>query len=300
MNFMKRLWKHRALAVMALPGFLILFFFDYVAMGGLILAFKNFDYRLGIWDSPWNGLDNFKFLIASKSVFFTITRNTLIYYAIFTVLGMLLEVSLAIAMDQLVFKRIGKVMQSIFVVPAFISFTAVQFIAYAFLSPDKGMINNLFGLSTRWYLEAEYWPMILTIVKVWSSTGYGAVLFMSVLAGIDPGLYESAQIDGAGKWQQIWHITLPFLKPMVTVMLLLSVGGILHSDTGLFYQVTRNSGPLYDTTQVLDSYILNSVFHNSNFGFTAAASFFQSVFGAALILIANMIVRKINPENALF
>ena len=300
MNFMKRLWKHRALAVMALPGFLILFFFDYVAMGGLILAFKNFDYRLGIWDSPWNGLDNFKFLIASKSVFFTITRNTLIYYAIFTVLGMLLEVSLAIAMDQLVFKRIGKVMQSIFVVPAFISFTAVQFIVYAFLSPDKGMINNLFGLSTRWYLEAEYWPMILTIVKMWSSTGYGAVLFMSVLAGIDPGLYESAQIDGAGKWQQIWHITLPFLKPMVTVMLLLSVGGILHSDTGLFYQVTRNSGPLYDTTQVLDSYILNSVFHNSNFGFTAAASFFQSVFGAALILIANMIVRKINPENALF
>ncbi|MBE5846962.1 MAG: sugar ABC transporter permease [Lachnospiraceae bacterium] len=300
MNFMKRLWKHRALAVMALPGFLILFFFDYVAMGGLILAFKNFDYRLGIWNSPWNGLDNFKFLIASKSVFFTITRNTLIYYAIFTVLGMLLEVSLAIAMDQLVFKRIGKVMQSIFVVPAFISFTAVQFIVYAFLSPDKGMINNLFGLSTRWYLEAEYWPMILTIVKMWSSTGYGAVLFLSVLAGIDPGLYESAQIDGAGKWQQIWHITLPFLKPMVTVMLLLSVGGILHSDTGLFYQVTRNSGPLYDTTQVLDSYILNSVFHNSNFGFTAAASFFQSVFGAALILIANMIVRKINPENALF
>ncbi len=300
MNFMKRLWKHRALAVMALPGFLILFFFDYVAMGGLILAFKNFDYRLGIWNSPWNGFDNFKFLIASKSVFFTITRNTLIYYAIFTVLGMLLEVSLAIAMDQLVFKRIGKVMQSIFVVPAFISFTAVQFIVYAFLSPDKGMINNLFGLSTRWYLEAEYWPMILTIVKMWSSTGYGAVLFLSVLAGIDPGLYESAQIDGAGKWQQIWHITLPFLKPMVTVMLLLSVGGILHSDTGLFYQVTRNSGPLYDTTQVLDSYILNSVFHNSNFGFTAAASFFQSVFGAALILIANMIVRKINPENALF
>lgn len=292
--------RFRALILMALPGVLILFFFDYMVMGGLVLAFKNFDYRLGIWSSPWSGIENFRFLIASRSTFFTITRNTLIYYVIFTVTGMILEISLAIAMDQLVFKRIGKVMKSIFVIPVFISFTAVQFIVYAFLSTDMGMINHLFGVSVRWYLEAKYWPVILTIVKLWSGTGYGAVLFMSVLAGIDPGLYEAAQMDGAGKWQQIWHITLPLLKPMVTIMLLLSVGGVLHSDTGLFYQVTRNSGSLYDTTQVLDSYILNAVFHNADFGFTAAASFFQSVVGTMLILLANMAVRRINPDDSLF
>jgi multiple sugar transport system permease protein/putative aldouronate transport system permease protein len=292
--------RFRALILMALPGVLILFFFDYIVMGGLVLAFKNFDYRLGIWSSPWSGIENFRFLIASRSTFFTITRNTLMYYVIFTVTGMILEISLAIAMDQLVFKRIGKVMQSIFVIPVFISFTAVQFIVYAFLSTDMGMINHLFGVSVRWYLEAKYWPVILTIVKLWSGTGYGAVLFMSVLAGIDPGLYEAAQMDGAGKWQQIWHITLPLLKPMVTIMLLLSVGGVLHSDTGLFYQVTRNSGSLYDTTQVLDSYILNAVFHNADFGFTAAASFFQSVVGTMLILLANMAVRRINPDDSLF
>ena len=289
--------RFRALILMALPGVLILFFFDYMVMGGLVLAFKNFDYRLGIWSSPWCGIENFRFLIASRSTFFTITRNTLMYYVIFTVTGMILEISLAIAMDQLVFKRIGKVMQSIFVIPVFISFTAVQFIVYAFLSTDMGMINHLFGVSVRWYLEAKYWPVILTIVKLWSGTGYGAVLFMSVL---DPGLYEAAQMDGAGKWQQIWHITLPLLKPMVTIMLLLSVGGVLHSDTGLFYQVTRNSGSLYDTTQVLDSYILNAVFHNADFGFTAAASFFQSVVGTMLILLANMAVRRINPDDSLF
>lgn len=292
--------RFRALILMALPGVLILFFFDYIVMGGLVLAFKNFDYRLGIWSSPWSGIENFRFLIASRSTFFTITRNTLMYYVIFTVTGMILEISLAIAMDQLVFKRIGKVMQSIFVIPVFISFTAVQFIVYAFLSTDMGMINHLFGVSVRWYLEAKYWPVILTIVKLWSGTGYGAVLFMSVLAGIDPGLYEAAQMDGAGKWQQIWHITLPLLKPMVTIMLLLSVGGVLHSDTGLFYQVTRNSGSLYDTTQVLDSYILNAVFHNADFGFTAAASFFQSVVGTMMILLANMAVRRINPDDSLF
>ena len=292
--------RFRALILMALPGVLILFFFDYMMMGGLVLAFKNYDYRLGIWSSPWCGIENFRFLITSRSTFFTITRNTLMYYVIFTVTGMILEISLAIAMDQLVFKRIGKVMQSIFVIPVFISFTAVQFIVYAFLSTDMGMINHLFGVSVRWYLEAKYWPVILTIVKLWSGTGYGAVLFMSVLAGIDPGLYEAAQMDGAGKWQQIWHITLPLLKPMVTIMLLLSVGGVLHSDTGLFYQVTRNSGSLYDTTQVLDSYILNAVFHNADFGFTAAASFFQSVVGTMLILLANMAVRRINPDDSLF
>lgn len=292
--------RFRALILMALPGVLILFFFDYMVMGGLVLAFKNFDYRLGIWSSPWSGIENFRFLIASRSTFFTITRNTLMYYVIFTVTGMILEISLAIAMDQLVFKRIGKVMKSIFVIPVFISFTAVQFIVYAFLSTDMGMINHLFGVSVRWYLEAKYWPVILTIVKLWSGTGYGAVLFMSVLAGIDPGLYEAARMDGAGKWQQIWHITLPLLKPMVTIMLLLSVGGVLHSDTGLFYQVTRNSGSLYDTTQVLDSYILNAVFHNADFGFTAAASFFQSVVGTMLILLANMAVRRINPDDSLF
>ena len=300
MSFMKIPRRFRALILMALPGVLILFFFDYIVMGGLVLAFKNFDYRLGIWSSPWSGIENFRFLIASRSTFFTITRNTLMYYVIFTVTGMILEISLAIAMDQLVFKRIGKVMQSIFVIPVFISFTAVQFIVYAFLSTDMGMINHLFGVSVRWYLEAKYWPVILTIVKLWSGTGYGAVLFMSVLAGIDPGLYEAAQMDGAGKWQQIWHITLPLLKPMVTIMLLLSVGGVLHSDTGLFYQVTRNSGSLYDTTQVLDSYILNAVFHNADFGFTAAASFFQSVVGTMLILLANMAVRRINPDDSLF
>ena len=300
MAFMKKHRRNRALTVMALPAFLTLFFFDYVVMGGLVLAFKNFDYRLGILKSPWNGLANFKYLIASKSTFFTITRNTLMYYLIFTVVGMILEISLAIAMDQLIFKRISKVMQSILIAPVFISFTAVQFIVYAFLNPDMGLVNNIFNLSTRWYLEAKHWPLILTVVKMWNGTGYGAVLYMSVLAGIDPELYESSQIDGAGKWQQIWHITLPALKSMATVMLLLSAGGILHSDTGLFYQVTRNSGSLYETTQVLDSYILNAVFHSSNYGFTAAASFFQSVVGTILILIANTFVRKTDPDNSLF
>ena len=285
---------------MAMPAFLVFLIFSYIPMTGLVMAFKDFDFKMGVWNSPWNGLDNFKFLLVSKSTFAQITFNTIAYYVIFTVIGMFLEIVLAIAMDQLVFKKLGKVMQCVLIIPIFISFTAVQFIVYAFLSSDTGMINHLFGVSTRWYMEAKYWPIILTIVKIWNGTGYGSVLYMSVLAGIDPQLYEAADIDGANKWQQIKHVTLPSLIPMITVMLLLSVGSIMHSDTGLFYQVTRNSGTLYPTTQVIDSYILNSIFHNSNFGFTAAATFFQSIVGTVLILASNAAVKKVSPDNALF
>ena len=299
-EFFENTWRHRAHMVMALPAFLVLLFFSYVPMAGLCLAFKTFDYSKGLWKSPWCGLANFQFLTASKSTFITMTQNTLLYYLVFTLLGTFLNIVLAIAIDQMVFKRLGKVMQSIMIIPVFISFAAVQFIVYAYLSTSNGMINNIFGITTRWYSEAKYWPTILTIVKIWNSVGYGSVLYMSVLAGISNDLYEAAQIDGANRWQRIFHITLPELVPMITVMLLLSVGGIMHSDTGLFYQVTRNSGTLYSTTQVIDSYVLNAIFKNSNFGFVAATSFFQSIVGTVLILLANFVVRKLEPDNALF
>jgi multiple sugar transport system permease protein/putative aldouronate transport system permease protein len=299
-GFLENTWKHRAHVIMALPAFLILFFIMYVPMAGLVMAFKNFDFSKGIWASPWCGLDNFKFLIASKTTFLSITKNTIMYYVIFTALGTFLNVVLAIAIDQFVFKKAAKVMQTIMIIPVFISYAAVQFIVYAFISTDTGILNNTFNLGIKFYSTASWWPLILTVVKMWNSVGYGSVLYMSVLAGIDTELYEAAQIDGANKWKQIWHITLPALIPMITVMLLLSVGNIMRSDTGLFYQVTRNSGVLYSTTQVIDSYVLNAIFKSSNFGFTAATSFFQSIVGLIMMLFANGMVRKIAPENALF
>ena len=299
-SFLRNTWQNRAHVVMALPVFLILFFIMYVPMAGLVLAFKNFDFKLGIWSSPWCGLDNFKFLIASKSTFFNITKNTILYYILFTAVGTLLNVVLAIAIDQFLFKRVGKTMQTLMIIPVFISYAAVQFIVYAFISTDTGIINHTLGINARFYSTASLWPWVLLIVKIWKDTGYGSVLYMSVLAGIDTALYEAAEIDGANKWQRIWHITIPALVPMITVMLLLSVGNIMRSDTGLFYQVTRNSGILYSTTQVIDSYVLNAILTSANFGFTAATSLFQSVVGLLLMLFANGLVRKIQPENALF
>ena len=285
---------------MALPGFLILFFIMYVPMAGLIMAFKKFDYTLGIFSSPWNGLENFRFLIQSWKTFVTMTRNTVLYYLLFTVVGTVLNVTLAIAIDQMRMKKLAKVSQTLMIIPVFISYAAVQFIVYAFIAKDTGLINKTLGLEISFYSKPAYWPWILLITKIWKDTGYGSVLYMSVLAGIDTSLYEAAEIDGANKWQQIWHITIPSLIPMVTVMLLLSVGNVMRSDTGLFYQVTRGSGILNPTTQVIDSYVLGQIFKSSNFGFPAATSFFQSVIGLLLMLLANYAVRKIEPENALF
>ncbi|SHN50594.1 multiple sugar transport system permease protein [Butyrivibrio hungatei DSM 14810] len=298
--FLHNTWKHRAHVVMALPVFLILFFIMYVPMAGLVMAFKNFNYADGIWKSPWNGIENFKFLLASKATFIQITRNTVLYYLLFTIVGTFLNVTLAIMIDKLVFKKLAKTMQTLMIIPVFISYAAVQFIVYAFISSDTGIINHTFGSSTKFYSAVNLWPIILLVVKIWKDTGYGSVLYMSVLAGIDSELYEAADIDGANSWQKITNITIPSLIPMITVMLLLSVGSVMHSDTGLFYQVTRNSGILYETTQVIDSYVLNAIFKNSNFGFVAATSFFQSIVGLLLMLFANTAVRKIAPENALF
>ena len=275
-------------------------FINYIPMSGLILAFENFDYTKGIFGSPLIGLENFKFLLQSKDVFQRMLGNTLMYYVIFTALGQFLNVVLAIAIDQFAHKRIGKYMQTVMIMPVFVSYAAVQFIVMAYLNSGTGIINNLLGGSIPFYRKPEYWPTILTIVKMWNGVGYGSVLYMSVLAGIDTSLYEAARIDGANKWHEIRHITIPSLIPMITVMLLLSVGGIMHSDTGLFYQVTRHTSALLSTTEVIDSYVLNAISKNSNFGFTAAATFFQSVVGLLLMLFANFLVNRISPENALF
>ena len=299
-EFFRNTWKHRAHVVMALPAFLILLMIMYIPMIGLLMAFEKFDYVGGIFGSEWVGLANFEFLIKSKDTFLTMTRNTVLYYLLFTAVGTVLNVTVAICIDQLAFKKMGKTMQTLMIIPVFISYAAVQFIVFAFIDSRTGLINHLLGTRTRFYSTAGYWPYILLIVKIWKDTGYGSVLYMSVLAGIDTALYEAADIDGANKWQQIKHITIPSLIPMITVMLLLSVGNVMRSDTGLFYQVTRNNGALYSTTQVIDSYVLNQIMGSSNFGFTAAASFFQSVVGLLLMLIANFTVRKIEPEGALF
>ena len=278
--------------------------FNYVPMTGLVLAFKKFNFSQGMYLSPWVGFDNFKVLFQTGDVAQRLFGNTILYYIIFTITGTIGNVMLAIGINEMVFKRTAKYMQSCMILPTFISYIAVSFIVYALLASKTGMINQLIvaggGKSIPFYTKPQYWPLILTLVKIWKGTGYGSVMYLATLAGIDPNMYEAAEIDGANARQKMWYITIPSLIPMIVVMTLLGLGHFMHSDTGLFYQVTRNSGMLYKTTQVLDSYILNNVMNASDFGLTGAVSFFQSTVGCIMVVGTNLIVRRFSPESALF
>ena len=247
-HFFRESFRNRALIIMALPGIILVFMFNYMPMFGISIAFKNFNYGKGILGSPWCGLDNFKMLITNMNVTSRIVRNTLGYYFLFTAVGTVANVALAIALYECVFKRYAKVTQTIMIMPTFISFIAVTYIVNALLNNATGMFNNILksmGKETiNWYLSPQYWPAILTVVNVWKGTGYGSIMYLSALSGMDQEIFEAAQIDGATKGQQIRYITLPMLTGMICILLLLGLGGIMHSNTGLHYQVTKNVGLL--------------------------------------------------------
>ena len=211
---------------------------------------------------------------------------------------------MAIGISELGRKRLGKIFHSCMILPAFITYIAVSFIVTAFLDHDTGLLNQLIkslgGTPVSWYFEAKWWPVILLVVNIWKGSGYGAVMYLSVLTGIDSELYEAASLDGANGGQRMRYITLPMLVPMATLMILLSLGNIMHSDTGLFYQVTKNMATLKSTTRVLDSYVLHALRNSTDYGMTSAITLYQSVIGMIMIVGTNLVVRKIAPENALF
>ena len=302
-SFWKNTWKNRTLVVMALPALALMIAFSYVPMFGVILAFKRFDFMQG-FNSPWIGFENFRYIFLVGDTFWRMTRNTVGYFLLFTVIGLITKVALAIGLNEMFFKRTAKFLQSCMVLPHFISYIAISFIVYALLQNNVGLLNQIFvalgGESVNFYAEPEHWPVVLTVVNTWKSVGYGSVLYLSVLVSIDPGLYEAAELDGANAWQKMWYITIPMLVSMMIITTLLGLGGIMKSSTGLFYQVTRNVGTLYPTTQVLDSYVLNAIKSGSDFGRTAATTLYQSVVGCVMVVGTNLIVRKVSPENAIF
>ncbi len=287
--------------MMLLPGIILLVLFQYIPKFGIILAFKNFRYDLGIFGSKWCGLDNFKIFFQTPDAWL-ITRNTLLYNLVFIFLGLVLSVTLAIAFNEIRGKMFAKTCQTIILMPHFLSYVIVAYLAFAFLSIKNGVLNKtilpMLGMKpVNWYSESKYWPFILVFVRMWKTVGYNSIVYLAAIAGIDKSYYEAAQLDGANKWQQIIHITLPGISTMMSVMTIMSFGDIFNSDFGLFYQVTMNSGLIKSTTSVLGTYIYNSM---SDVGFSTAAGVYVSVVGFLMILLTNKIASKINPESSLF
>ena len=284
-----------------LPALIYIFINNYLPMFGIFIAFKNINYQKGIFGSEWAGLKNFEFLFKTKDAYIML-RNTLGYNVLFIFLSVVLSVSLAILMSEIGRTFLAKVLQPLIIFPNMISMVIVAYIVYAFLNSQTGFLDKsiLAAAPISWYSDPKYWPFILTIVNVWRGTGYGSIIYMASIAGIDAELFEAARVDGATRWQQITRITIPLLKPTVVMLVLMSVSKIFNSDFGLFYQVPMNSGALYSTTQTIDTYVYRALMQLSDIGMSSAASVFQSIVGFVLVLTANKIVARVDEDNKLF
>jgi putative aldouronate transport system permease protein len=297
--------KYAPFFLMMAPGLLYLIINNYVPLIGLVIAFKDVNFSTGILQSPWAGLKNFEYLFATRDAF-TITRNTILYNVSFIIINTTVAVTVAILLNEVRKKWLLKSYQSIILLPHLMSMVIVSYLVYAFLSPDTGLLNKtilpVFGIhdSVSWYSEAKYWPFILPIVNVWKGVGFFCIVYLASIIGIDKEYYEAATLDGATKFMQIRRITLPLITPTITMMVLLSIGRIFYSDFGLFYQVPMNSGAIYETTNVIDTYVYRGLLQLGDIGMSAAAGFYQSIVGFLLVILSNFIVRKINSENSLF
>jgi len=301
--FVREVKRHWQLYAMAAPAVIALLIFSYVPMVGLVMAFQDLDFAKGVFTSPFVGLKNFKFLFASTDAW-VMTRNTVLYNIVFIAVNMFLSVSLALLINELTNRTFSKVVQTIFIMPFFLSAVVVAMIVYGFLEFNNGYVNALLKEAGKmpgfWYTNTKIWPWLLVVINAWKGIGYSSVIYTAVISGINQELYEAAALDGASRWQQIKFITLPHLKTIICINLIRSVGGIFRGDFGLFYSVTQNNGALYPVTLVLDTYIYNALLTFNNTGMSTAAGFYQSIVGLCLVLSVNAIIKKLDESSALF
>ncbi|WP_082788721.1 ABC transporter permease [Lederbergia lenta] len=293
---------------MVLPGTIWFLLFSYLPMFGTVIAFKDFrisrdGFFASVLNSEWVGFDNFKYLFSTDSAF-VITRNTILYNLVFIILGLVLAVAVAIILNELANKKLAKIYQTGMLFPHFLSWVIVSYFVFTFLSADRGLLNNIldgFGIDAiSWYNEPKYWPFIIIFMSMWKGIGYGSIVYLAAIVGIDRTYYEAAMIDGATKWQQIRHVTIPMITPLIVILTILNVGKIFNSDFGLFYQLPRDSGALYSVTNTIDTFVYRGLMSLGDIGMSTAAGLYQSFVGLVLVLLTNYIVSKIDEENALF
>lgn len=294
----------RALYVMALPTVIFLIIFAYMPMIGLVMAFQDYNVNLGMFGSKFVGFANFKYLFTTTDAWI-ITRNTVCYNVVFMVVNNCLAMAMAMLLSELTARRYAKVLQTLYMLPYFLSWTVVAIVVTAFLDRDKGLVNQIIKSmggtgKTNWYQQKALWPLLLVGINAWKGVGYGTVLYLAVISGISHDFYEAAVLDGATKLQQAWYITLPQLRMVLCISIILAMGSIFRADFGLFYSVTLDSGRIYAVTDVIDTYIYRGLTKLANVGMSTAAGMYQSVVGLIMVLIANKVVTKIDPDSAMF
>jgi putative aldouronate transport system permease protein len=294
----------RTLLLMCLPAILFFLVFAYIPMPGVYLAFIRYNYTLGIFKSPFVAFENFRFLVISGDLW-RLTYNTIAYNFAFIITGNLLQIMIALLLNEMTGKWFKKVSQTIMFLPHFISFVLVGLFAYNILNYDFGLLNSIlksFGSDPiKTYSNAGIWPYIIVFANLWKSAGYGSIVYFAAIMGIDAEIMEASQIDGASTYQKIRYILLPMLKPTFIILLLFSLGGIMRGNFGLFYNLVGASNTmLYKSTDIIETFVFRALMNNFNFSMGSAVSLYQSVFGFFLVMSANWLVKKLEPEYSLF
>ena len=302
-GFIKKLRKYRSYLLMLLPAVIYTLVFSYYPMTGVILAFKKYTYAGGIWGSAWNGIDNFKFFFKSGQAGI-VTRNTVLYNILFIVVGTIVQIAVAIFLTEIRNKHFRKFSQSFMFLPYFISWVIVGVMAFNIFSSDYGFLNNIItsfgGKKISFYSKPQVWPGILLFFNVWKGIGYGSILYLAAIMGIDTSIYESASIDGANVFQRIFHVTIPMIMPTVVILFLMSIGGIFRGNFDMFYNLVGSNGLLYEYTDVIDTLAFRALISSNDFGMSSAIGLFQSVLCFITVIIANKLVGLYDRDYTLF
>ncbi len=293
------------LLLLALPGIAWFAVFAYGPMAGLVVAFKDFNVRDGIFGSPWNGLDNFRYFLASGDAL-TIVVNTLVLNALFLGASLGAGLILALMLNEIRGSLYRRFMQSTIFFPYFVSPIVISIMLQVILSGvggRGGMLNNLLSVidlpQVSWYTEPGAWPWILTIVKIWQLGGYTSVIFLAAITSISEEVYEAAAIDGASRWRMALSITTPLLLPTLGVLVVLGVGRIFFGDFATIYAIVQDNGILFPTTDVIDTYVFRSLRTIGDFGTTAAIGLFQSVVGFCFVTVAVLVQRRFQKQSSI-
>lgn len=300
---LKTLKRNWLLLLMLAPATVFVLIFSYAPMSGIVLAFKNFQYAGGIFGSPWVGLQNFEFLKISGKLGM-ITRNTFLYNLAFLLLGTVFEMGFAIILSEIVGRRFKKLSQSMMFLPYFVSWVVVGAIMYNVFNYERGVVNNLLrtlGMEPfDLYNSPNAWPLVIVALRLWKQTGYGSVVYLAAVTGLDQEMFEAADIDGANVWQKIRNITIPSLYPTMMILLLLGIGNIFRGDFGLFYQTVKSNAKILPTTDIIDTFVFRALLSTGDVGMAAASGLYQSVLCFVTILFANGMVKKFQPDYTLF
>lgn len=295
--------KNKTLLLMLLPATIFFFIFSYLPMSGIILAFKSYNFRDGVFGSPWVGFENFKFFFISGQAF-KVTRNTILYNSAFIIVNTVLQITIAIFISEIRSKYFKKAAQSFMFFPYFISWVIVGVMVYNLFNYENGTLNNFLKTldmqPVDFYSKPVAWIFIIIIFSAWKSVGYGTVLYLAAIMGVDTEIYEAAEVDGASIFQRIFQITIPCLKPTMIILILLAIGNIFKGDFQMFYQLIGNNGTLFNTTDVIDTFTFRSLVSNSEFGMAAASGLYQSVFAFITIVTVNHFVKKYDEDYSLF